>query len=379
MIAIAPEFDDDSPKGITLEWIQSLSPELKDAALFRFCRTAESKPTLVESFTLTQVIYRTISGGSFTESADNVAARTGCDRKTILKGLSIAKEQNIIEENKRPGTSSEYWFKPVEEWLPAPVVRIKDIRTKKIIEFPKIQYTEEVGFEEQLASNDGVVRNKDDHETDPNNKIVVVNKLIKEQQQVVVRIEDTPTIWRSLPDGNRYAQIPPIHDQGVGVEIQRQMDESGLTAQSVVERAIAFSKVPLLVLEALASVGSRLLDVGRKTESELLKDDGKSNSEKVEVVVSLQLSKTLTAMGVALTTEQMRCCLTEFGEEAMLDAAVQLRKSGSLLSQEDKESYFLNYLHNTVRGVAVEVVTKKQSMTAVRDLKWSLSTESRLS
>ncbi|MDF5714824.1 MAG: hypothetical protein PUP93_13300 [Rhizonema sp. NSF051] len=130
---------DFSTQHVSLEWIQSLSPELKDAALYRFCKTAESKPTLVESFTLTQVIYRTISGGSFTESADNVAARTGCDRKTILKGLSIAKEQNIIEESKRPGTSSEYWFKPCVEWLPAPVVRIKDIRTKKVIEFPLIQ------------------------------------------------------------------------------------------------------------------------------------------------------------------------------------------------------------------------------------------------
>ena len=63
--------------------------------------------------------------------------------------------------------------------------------------------------------------------------------------QVIVRIEDTPTIWRSLPDGNRYAQIPPIYNQDTGVEIQRQMDEEGLTAQSVVRRAIAFSKVPL--------------------------------------------------------------------------------------------------------------------------------------
>ena len=113
---------------------------------------------------------------------------------------------NIIEENKRPGTSSEYWFKPVEEWLPAPVVRIKDIRTKKIIEFPKIQDIEEVESEQQLASNDEVVlipdyletkqqldsndevvRSKDDHETDSNNNLVVVNKLIQEQQQVPIR------------------------------------------------------------------------------------------------------------------------------------------------------------------------------------------------
>ncbi len=382
MIAIA-EFEDDSPKGITLEWIQSLSPELKDATLYRFCKTAESKPTLVESFTLNQIIYRTISGGTFTESADNVAARTGCDRKTILKGLSIAKEQNIIEECKRPGTSSEYWFKPVEEWLPAPVVRIKDIRTKKVIEFPLIQDIEEVGFEQQLdskngvvhnkdcpeteqqlASNDEVVRSKDDHETDLNN-VVVINKLIKEQQ-VVARIEDTPTIWRSLPDGNRYAQIPPIHDQETGVEIQRQMDEEGLTAQKVVGRAIAFSKVPLLVLKALASVGSHLLDWCWKTESELLQSENKPNSEDAEVVVSLQLSKTLTAMGVILTTEQMRHCLAEYGEDAMLDAAVQLRKSGVHVSQEDKENYFLEYLQ---KGIPVEAVTpRKQGMTAVKSV-----------
>ena len=76
-----------------------------------------------------------------------------------------------------------------------------------------------------------------------------------------------------MPDGNRYAQIPPIYDQAVGVEIQRQIDESGLTAQSVVGRAIAFSKVPLLVLEALAGVGSRLLDACSQTESELFKGE----------------------------------------------------------------------------------------------------------
>ena len=162
--------------------------------------------------------------------------------------------------------------------------------------------------------------------------------------QVLARVEDTPTIWRSVPDGNRYAQIPPIHDQAVGVEIQRQMDEEGLTATKVIGRAIAFSKVPLLVLKALASVGSRLLDVCWKTESELLQEENKSNSEDAEVVVSLQLSKTLTAMGVILTTEQMRCCLTEFGEDAMLDTAVQLRKTGLLENQEDKENYFLEQI-----------------------------------
>ena len=136
----------------------------------------------------------------------------------------------------------EYWFKPVEEWLPAPVVRIKDIRTKKVIEFPLIQSTDsDENNLPQSEDGDGVVPIADEHETDINN--VVVNKLIQEQQ-VVVRETHTLSIWRSFPDGNRYAQIPPIHDQETGVEIQRQMDESGLTAQSVVGRSLAFSKVP---------------------------------------------------------------------------------------------------------------------------------------
>ena len=132
-----PTFEQDSSrtKQITDEWIQSLSPELKDAALLRFCKIVEARATLVESFALNQVLYRTISGNTFTESAESVAARTGCNRKTILKGLKQAVSQNILEENKRPGTSNEYSFKPVEEWKPEPVVRIKDIRNNKIIEF----------------------------------------------------------------------------------------------------------------------------------------------------------------------------------------------------------------------------------------------------
>ena len=211
----------------------------------------------------------------------------------------------------------------------------------------------------------------------------VVNKLLNKQQLVSVPILDSPSVWRSLPSGNRYAQIPPIYDQAVGVEIQRQMDESGLTAQSVVGRAIAFSKVPLLVLKVLASVGSRLLDACWKTESVLLQGEDKPNSEDTEVVVSLKLSKTLTAMGVILTREQMRHCLTEYGEDAMLDATVQFRKSGLLVSQDYIENFFLNYLQNAksagrklpsgelcaVRGVAIEVVTpKKPGMTAVKSV-----------
>ena len=116
------------------------------------------------------------------------------------------------------------------------VVRKTDIRTQKILEFPTTQNTEPVETEQQLTSNEEVVRNKDYPET------------------------DTPTIWRSNADATRYCQIPPIHDQATGVEIQRQMDEEGLTAQKVVSRAIAFSKVPLMLLETLGAIGSKLVE-----------------------------------------------------------------------------------------------------------------------
>ena len=49
-------------------------------------------------------------------------------------------------------------------------------------------------------------------------------------------------------------------------------------------------------------------------------------------------------MGVVLTTPQIYQSLTEFGEDAMLDAAVQLQKSGLLVSQD----YIENYLKNSV-------------------------------
>ncbi|MDF5733899.1 MAG: hypothetical protein PUP92_39500 [Rhizonema sp. PD38] len=59
-------------------------------------------------------------------------------------------------------------------------------------------------------------------------------------------------------------------------------------------------------------------------------------------------------------------CLIEYGEDAMLDAAVQLRKTGEILTQEDKEGYFLNYLQNAQRGF--KAVTPKKPMTAIKSV-----------
>ena len=79
------ELDFVNPQQVSLEWIQSLPPELKDTALYRLCRAVESKPTLVEAFTLNQVLYRTISGGTFSESAENVAKRTGATARQFSR------------------------------------------------------------------------------------------------------------------------------------------------------------------------------------------------------------------------------------------------------------------------------------------------------
>lgn len=255
----------DSPVGVTREWIQSLPAELKDEALYRLCKTIEAKPTLVESFTLNQVFYRTISGGTFTESADNVAARTGCDRKTILKGLEQAYNQNILDKNVRPGTSTEYFFKPESEWKPEPVrvVRKTGIRTKPSAEFPTILEETQDSTTIQFDSVETEpVRDTDYLETDEKS---ARQNLLSAELRANNNAEPT-SIWRCLPDGNRFAQIPPIHDQATGVEIQRQMHEEGLTAQKVVSRAVAFSKVPLMLLETLGAIGSKLVEGLSKVE-----------------------------------------------------------------------------------------------------------------
>ncbi|MBR8836970.1 MAG: hypothetical protein DSM106950_23940 [Stigonema ocellatum SAG 48.90 = DSM 106950] len=241
---------------VSFEWIQSLPPEQKDAALFRFCKTIEARPTLVESFSLSQVLYRTISGNTFTESADSVAERTGCDRKTILKGLSIAVEQNILEKNERPGTSTEYSFKRVEEWLPEPVVRIKDIRTRKIIEFPSSHNNDSVEDGQQLTSDHEVVLTTDYSETEPQltsnlevvrladsnkNTVVVSLKELEEQQQLDVRVPatDTPkSPWKYVGQGLPRVYVAPELDALTGSKIESIHEATSRPRQGIIKEAV---------------------------------------------------------------------------------------------------------------------------------------------
>ncbi len=248
-----PTFElDVSTQQVSLEWIQSLPPELKDAALFRFCKTVEARATLVESFTLNQVLYRTISGNSFTESAESVAVRTGCDRKTILKGLNQAVSQNILSENKRPGTSTEYSFKPVEEWLSEPVVHIKDIRIKKVVEFPLTQEC----TQPQLDEGDGVVRSTDDPETDPNTVVVSLKDLEETTTEVSVPVGDRAksTHWKYVGQGIPRIYVPPELDSDTGMKIESIHSATKEPRQFIIKNAVdllynKMNRIPSLMEE----------------------------------------------------------------------------------------------------------------------------------
>ncbi|WP_407898237.1 hypothetical protein [Scytonema sp. NUACC26] len=68
-----------------------------------------------------------------------------------------------------------------------------------------------------------------------------VRDLIAKQRQPKEPKQEISSIWRRTKNGERYCQIPPIHetDERTGTTLQRMMDEEGLTAQRIVAEAIA--------------------------------------------------------------------------------------------------------------------------------------------
>lgn len=52
------------------------------------------------------------------------------------------------------------------------------------------------------------------------------------------------SIWRRIPEGGRYAQIPPIHetDELTGITIQAMADAEGLSFQAIIRDAVALRK-----------------------------------------------------------------------------------------------------------------------------------------
>jgi hypothetical protein len=69
-----------------------------------------------------------------------------------------------------------------------------------------------------------------------------VRKLMQEQRKPKKSAEEKASIWRRTPQGFRYTQIPPIHDETTGVILQQMMEEEGLSPQQIVTEALSLRK-----------------------------------------------------------------------------------------------------------------------------------------
>ena len=78
---------------------------------------------------------------------------------------------------------------------PEAPVRIKDTQKGKVV-----QFTTPENFQKPVKTEP--VLTTDYPETDTN-KLFVVSLKEEQQQEVSFHSEDTPSIWRRLPDGNR--------------------------------------------------------------------------------------------------------------------------------------------------------------------------------
>ena len=71
-----------------------------------------------------------------------------------------------------------------------------------------------------------------------------VRRLIKKHSKPsiskeAISKEDNPSIWRRTPQGARYVQIPPIHNDDTGVVLQKMIESEGLLPQQIISEAIS--------------------------------------------------------------------------------------------------------------------------------------------
>ncbi len=100
-----------------------------------------------------------------------------------------------------------------------------------------------------------------------------------------------------------------------------------------------------MLLDLFGNIGEALANSCGKVQSEPNATQSQPDSD-VEVLVSLQLSKTLEMIGVNLSSRQMQKCVLQFGEDMMLNAANELLKTGVLANKENPTGYFLGCLKN---------------------------------
>ncbi len=66
-----------------------------------------------------------------------------------------------------------------------------------------------------------------------------VRRLIEKHRKPSMSKEDKASIWRRTPQGGRYVQIPPIHNENTGVVLQKMIESEGLLAQQIISEAVS--------------------------------------------------------------------------------------------------------------------------------------------
>jgi hypothetical protein len=84
--------------------------------------------------------------------------------------------------------------------------------------------------------------------------------------------EDKNSIWRRIPEGGRFVQIPPIHetDELTGITLQAMADAEGLTFQEIIREAVALRKArqngQLVYTSELGATEEEFLDLWEQDE-----------------------------------------------------------------------------------------------------------------
>jgi hypothetical protein len=186
--------------------------------------------------------------------------KSGKSRTTLIAMKQSLIKRNIIEEI-RQGRNSVYFYRllPMEGW------QRKEPPQKKI-------------------SVDNLMNAVDNIIEFPINKEPVAEK--------------EPSIWRNPEDSDsvRYWTTGQIYDDASGIEVVRQCEAEGLIPQQVVKRAIAFSKVPQLILGVIASVGEKLVKFIDKLGEEVEKQEAKPAPKK-KVIPPVQKLNTQVSQG----------------------------------------------------------------------------------
>lgn len=88
-----------------------------------------------------------------------------------------------------------------------------------------------------------------------------VRRLIKKHRKPKMSKEDKPSIWRRTPQGARYVQIPPIHNENTGVVLQEMIESEGLLPQQIISEAVSLREAFLQGRLAWVSDSQELSEV----------------------------------------------------------------------------------------------------------------------